>query len=221
MKPFTKEEEKRLREAGKRYFSTAFPNPERVGCPPQEILKAMALRQYDREKAKQWDEHMSRCSPCFNDYVAFREQAKRSPRYRVIGSVAAVVVLGLAVAIWLWSQLNHLRRPLQFVAAAVDLGKWPVTRGPERNPRPPVELAKRPLDLTFYLPVGSQPGQYEIQVFKEPGQPIWSGEGEAHLENHRATLHMKVDLSNWKRGQYILAFRPKGWDWTYGPLLVK
>lgn len=137
----------------------------------------------------------------------------------MVAAIAAVFVVGLAI--WLLSEVSRFRRPPQFEAAAVDLGKWPVTRGPERNPRPPVELAKRPLDLTFYLPVGSEPGPYEVQVFKEPGHPIWSGEGDVHLENYRATLHMKVDLSGWKRGQYILAFRPKGWDWTYGPLVVK
>jgi hypothetical protein len=96
-----------------------------------------------------------------------------------------------------------------------------LSRGESNEIRAPVELAQRPLDLTIYLPVGSEPGPYEVQVFREPGHPIWSGEGEAHLENFRATLHMKVDLSNWKRGLYILAFRPKGWDWTYGPLVVK
>jgi len=218
-KPLSKHEEERLLEAGRSVFSTAFPNPNREGCPKPEVIRAIVFGKVDPAQHRDFIVHMSRCSPCFNDYASFREKASREKRRRLLAAIAPVFVVGLAI--WLWSQLSRPRRPLQFEVAAVDLGKWPVTRGTERNPRPPVELAKRPLDLTFYLPVGSEPGLYEVQVFKEPGHPIWSGEGEAHLENYRATLHMKVDLSDWKRGQYILAFRPKGWDWTYGPLLVK
>jgi hypothetical protein len=219
-KRLSKHDEERLLAAGRSVFSTAFPNPNREGCPGQEIIRAIALRKVDLAQHRDFMVHMSRCSPCFNDYAAFREEASKQKRRRLLTAVAAVFVVGLVV--WLWSQLSRPRRPLQFEAAAIDLGKWPVMRGPEGNPpRPALELAKRPLDLTIYLPVGSEPGTYEVQVFKEPGRPIWSGEGEAHLENHRTTLHMRVDLSDWKRGQYILAFGPKGAEWTYGPLVVK
>ncbi len=102
MKPFSKQDEQKLLEGGKHFFSTAFPNPDRIGCPPQEILKAMALRQYDGKKARQWDDHMSHCSPCFNDFVALREGARKPAKLRWI-AVPAAVVLVAAVAVWVWS----------------------------------------------------------------------------------------------------------------------
>jgi hypothetical protein len=220
IKRLSKQEEERLLEAGRSVFSTAFPNPNREGCPGQEVIRGIAFRKVDLAQHRVFMIHMSRCSPCFNDYATFRKEAQRAKARRALAIAAAVIfVIGLVGL--LWFELNRPRRPLQFEAAALDLAKWPILRGPEGNPRPPLELAKRPLDLTILLPVGDEPGLYEVQIFKEPGHPIWSGEGEANLENHRATLHMRVDLSDWKRGQYILAFRPKGWDWTYGPLVVK
>src|SRR5205823_4543235 len=92
--------DERLLEAGRRYFSTAFPNPDRVGCPGQDILKAIAFRRLEREIAKQWDEHMSHCSPCFNEYMAFREVARRSTRVLALAAVAAVIIL-VVIAGWL------------------------------------------------------------------------------------------------------------------------
>jgi len=72
---FSKEDERKLLEAGRHFFSTAFPNPDRQGCPGQDILKAIAFRKLERQKAKEWDDHLSHCSPCFNEYMAFREEA--------------------------------------------------------------------------------------------------------------------------------------------------
>jgi hypothetical protein len=219
-KRLSKRDEERLLEAGRSVFSTAFPNPNREGCPGEEVIKAISARKVDLAQQRDFMVHMSRCSPCFNDYARFRKEAQTAKVRRAVAIAAAVVVV-IGIVGLLWFLLNRPRQPVQFEAAAIDLGKWPVLRGPEETPRPPLELAKRPLDLTILLPVGDEPGQYEVEIFKEPGHPLWNGQGEAQLENHRATLHMRVDLSDWKRGQYILAFRGKGWDWTYGPLVVK
>src|SRR5271167_4843718 len=92
MKPFSKQDEQKLLEGGKHFFSTAFPNPDRNGCPPPYFLKARALRKYDRNKASEWDDHMSHCSPCFNDFVAFREGARKSTKVRWVAVAAAVVL---------------------------------------------------------------------------------------------------------------------------------
>ena len=220
IKRLSKGDEERLLEAGRSVFSTAFPNPNREGCPGEEVIRGIASRKVDLAQHRDFMIHMSRCSPCFNDYAAFRREVQKAKARRGL-AVAAGVVVVIGIVALLWFLLNRSRQPLQFEAAALDLAQWPTLRGSEGSPRPPLELVNRPLDLTILLPVGDEPGLYEVQIFKEPGHPIWSGEGEANLENHRATLHMRVDLSDWKRGQYILAFRPKGWDWTYGPLVVK
>jgi len=60
------------------------------------------------------------------------------------------------------------------------------------------------------------PGEHDLG-----GGPPGGPEGEARLENHITTLHLKVDLSDCELGQYFLGVRPKGWEWTYCPLVVK
>jgi hypothetical protein len=97
-----------------------------------------------------------------------------------------------------------------------------VLRGEENTPpKPPLELPAALLQLTIYLPVGSEPGRYDLQVLKQAGAPIWSGEGAALTEDQGAALRFKVDLSGAKPGAYFLAVRRVGWDWVYYPLIVK
>ena len=96
MKPLSKRDEERLIAAGRRYYSTAFPNPERVGCPGTEILEALSLRKLDRATAEKWDSHISQCSPCFNEYVALREGRRKRERLRGLAVAAAVALVLLA-----------------------------------------------------------------------------------------------------------------------------
>jgi hypothetical protein len=231
MEPFSKQEEQKLLEAGKHFYSTAFPNPDRVGCPPQEILKAMALRKYDRNKAKQWDDHMSHCSPCFNDFVAFREGARKSATARWI-AVAAAVVLVAAVAVWAWLGGRGARQVKNEKIVAENTGSYkdhlidfryqaPV-RGPEQNEnKSPVEIPRERLTLSVYLPVGSEPGQYEVQVLQEPGQPLAQAEGSAEFRDHIAVLTVRLDLTRLPPGLYLMEIRQSGLSWSQYPVLLK
>jgi hypothetical protein len=82
-------------------------------------------------------------------------------------------------------------------------------------------LVKGYLNLTLYLPAGNEPGMYDVQVVREPDQPIWSAQGEATFENYKATLRVKVDLRRFSPGLYLLAFRRQDRSWTYIPLVLK
>src|SRR5271157_5162186 len=140
MKPLAKRDEERLLKAGRSVFSTAFPNPNREGCPAQEVIGAIAFRKVDLAAYRDFMVHMSRCSPCFNDYATFRAQATRQRTRRWL-AVAAAVLIVLGLGAWLWSRLQRSKGPLQFEAAAVDLAEWPTLRGPEGNPpHPPLQL---------------------------------------------------------------------------------
>ena len=77
------------------------------------------------------------------------------------------------------------------------------------------------LNLTVYLPAGSEPGIYDVQVAREPGQPVWSAQREARIENYKATIQVQVDLRQFSPGLYLLAFRPQVRSWTYIPLVLK
>ena len=135
---------------------------------------------------------------------------------------AAGVIAIAVLAIVVWIVRTHTERPTELRAATLDLtDRGPLRGTEEQPPKPPLQLVRGNFNLTVCLPVGSEPGVYEIQVVSEQGQSVWAGEGDARLESHTTTLHLKVDLSDSKPGQYSLGVRPKGWEWTYFPLVVK
>jgi hypothetical protein len=220
-KPLSKRDEQRLLEAGRSVFSTAFPNPDRQGCPAPDLIRAIAYRKADPAQHRDFIVHMSRCSPCFNDFARLQEEAKRARRRRGLG-VAAGVVLVIGLALFAWSERRRLTRPEGVQVATLDLTHRGVLRGEASGPpKPPLELSADLLELTVYLPVGSEPGAYELQILKQASAPVWSGEGQANSENQGVVLRFKVDLSAAKPGPYFLAIRRVGWDWVYYPLVVK
>jgi hypothetical protein len=165
---------------------------------------------------------MSRCSPCFNDFVAFREQAKRSPRRRVIGSVAAIVVLGLAIwAVYRYID-QHRRSQVTYQTNLLDLREKSALRGVGANASvPPTELPRSALALSIYLPVGSEPGQYEVQIVEQPTRPLITAEGTAALRDHITVLKVKVDLQRLHSGLYLVGIRQAGWSWAFYPVVLK
>ena len=77
------------------------------------------------------------------------------------------------------------------------------------------------LDLRIRLPVGSEDGQYQIQVLPQPGEPpLATGEGMAALENHSVFLKTSIDLKDLKPGKYYIVFRRVNSEWTILPLTL-
>lgn len=215
----SKAEENKLREALKRTFLEGYPNPERRGCPGAGVLKAVASGKLTLEEAEPWINHLSSCSPCTREFAQLRSEHQRHA-LRLVASVAAGVILAVAVSAWLFVQ--GPLGPARIQPVTVDLSNWVALRGPEENAaNPPVQLAKGNLNLTVYLPAGSQPGLYDVQVVRAPGQPIWTAQREAKLDNLKTTVQVQVDLRQFSPGLYKLAFRRQGRSWTYIPLVLK
>ena len=59
----------------KSYLSEAFPNPQRIGCPPDSDLQQMAERPVEARDAA-ISEHLTCCSPCFNRYLEMLAEMK-------------------------------------------------------------------------------------------------------------------------------------------------
>ena len=64
--------------SAKSYLSRDFPNPQRVGCPPESQLKTLA--EHPREAEQSARQHITCCSPCFNRYMEILAELKRKPR---------------------------------------------------------------------------------------------------------------------------------------------
>jgi len=224
MRFFSEQDEQKLLEAGRHFFSTAFPNPNREGCPGQDILRAIAFRKLERRKAKEWDDHLSHCSPCFDEYMAFREEARRSGRLRMVAVAAVAAIVVIVGAIWLVYRSSgpHGNTNVKYQANLLDLRERAALRGAESNPSgAPIELRRAALALSIYLPTGSEPGKYQVEIVEQPGKPLISAEGVAALRDHIAVLEVKVDLQRLRPGLYLVGTRQGGWSWAYYPVVLK
>ena len=75
--------------------------------------------------------------------------------------------------------------------------------------------------LTLYLPTGSEPGQYDVEVAEQLDQPLATAKGSATLQNGITVLDIKLDLSNLHPGLYYLAVRQAGRTWAPYTVLLK
>jgi hypothetical protein len=209
---FSKDEQHIL-DVLERGLSREFPNPGRIGCPGSEVLRGLASHNLRLADAHKWLDHLSACSPCYQEFTELRkEAASRRRRLQVWLAAAAVVIF--AVAGWLWVRTHQ---PVQGSETAVlDLRGLSVSRGenPGSAPQPPLELHQSAKQLILDLPVGSEEGTYDVALLSETGTRILSATGKAQLQDRVVVLHADVDLGDIRPGLYLLAIRKPGLEWT-------
>jgi hypothetical protein len=64
----------------KKYPSEAFPNPERIDCPPDADL--VGLAEHPKEADPFIPQHLTCCSPCFNRYMEILADLKKRRKAR-------------------------------------------------------------------------------------------------------------------------------------------
>ncbi len=74
-------------------FLDAFPNPERIGCPGDDLIRAIARKKIDSDESVR--RHMRRCSPCSQDLLTFRHQWRtvKITRFAVLAAAATVLIV--------------------------------------------------------------------------------------------------------------------------------
>src|SRR5262245_14362952 len=83
-----------------RLFGGANPNPDRIGCPSSDVLRALATRQ--RPIGDPAYEHLTRCSPCYREFRQFQKASARpGHRKAYFATAAAVFVVLLGVSRYL------------------------------------------------------------------------------------------------------------------------
>ena len=209
----------------------ANPNPERVGCPPRDVLIALARRA--RPIGDPAYEHLVKCSPCYREFRGL--QTSLSTGYAGgagvrWAAVAAILVLLVGGAWYLFSRTQNGGRsvtvPEQASAAdlqaELDLRNYSVTRSEQvPTPPPPLLLQRGRLNATILLPVGSEPGAYEVQVLDAELRSQATASGQADIKNYITTLQTTLDLRSLPPGMYQLALRRQGDEWRMFPASVK
>jgi hypothetical protein len=200
-----------------------YPNPERIGCPGEGFLKQLAS---DRRSIKLSDErldHVTRCSPCFQEFARFRDARKQvAMTRRAVLVGAGTLACGLAALVARWPKSN-LKRP-GYERFEINLYDYSRTRGvdtPTSSASPRKELPRKRLDLLIILPFASQEGKYEVQVLRANGDPSGlSASGMAHLQKGKTSLEVKMDLTSLSPDHYQLGIRRVPFTWIPIPVEI-
>ena len=118
--------DKRLLDILRQGLATEFPNPERIGCPGNALLKGIAQGKVSLTEAEPWLDHLGSCSPCFQEFKEFHRQSAIQRRH-VLAWVATAAVLLFAVGGWLWVRGRHSVQATE--TAVLDLRERSVARG--------------------------------------------------------------------------------------------
>jgi hypothetical protein len=242
--PLSSREEHKLLEMFRETFEKRHPNPDRVGCPGTEKLRALAFHEQLPE-AEGVVTHITRCSPCYTEYSAFIKQRKL--RHLLIPLTAAAILV-LGCAIWLLrapipkviAPVNpsvvktpeptlpvpappetQQSKPREFQVASLDLRNRGIARGGNSNQEEDLNLPIGRLKLTIYLPIGSEEGRYEIRITGRQGGTATTTTTHATTQNHLTVLNVSVDTSGFSPGKYNLAIRQAGSGWNKYPLKLK
>ena len=198
-------------------FGRANPNPDRIGCPPREVLIAVARR--ERPIGDRAYEHLIKCSPCYLEVRGFQEAAKAERRQKLLKTVvwpvaaAAVVLFAVAAGRMFLVGGGGTEFHTEF-----DLRPYALTRGePQRADLPPLMLPRGHGTLVLRLPTGSEPGKYDVQVLDAQRAANVSATGDAFFEDRVTTLQVTLDLGRLPAGDYQLAIRRSSQPWQMFP----
>jgi len=167
-------------------------------------------------EADPWLDHLSSCSPCFQEFSEIRKKAGQRKRTQMWLAAAAMVLL--AVGGWLWVR----SRPSGQTAAVVvlDLRGRATVRGestPEAS-QPPLQVPRSAKTLNLELPIGSNEGTYDVALLNASGAELFRTSATAKLDNHIVALRAEVDLAGIAPGSYFIGVRQSGLEWTRFPI---
>jgi hypothetical protein len=203
-----------------------YPNPERKGCPGDAIVHSLADRASDEkvENDTHWH-HLTHCSECYREFLALRRQLKSAAWKRShlvrLGGMAVLILVGLVV--WYSREsLINTQRPqnaeLAYSKLTIDIPT--MTRSETARANSPINLQRKPTELTVNFPVGSKAGEYEFRLLKG-NQQILAAHAAASISNGMTAFTIKIDLSEVPSGSYSMSVRQPPWDWSYVPVVVQ
>jgi hypothetical protein len=210
-------------------FGRAHPNPAREGCPPAELLMRLARRELPIGDPAY--DHFAKCSPCYQELRTLQQRsAAARKRTWWTTAAAAIVVLAISGSWFLWPRTGDVA-PKSTVAepsstpevtARLDLRKYTVARSEQKQAElEPVSVPRGRLNLTLLLPVGSEPGEYDVQILDSDLASRASARGRAEIREFITTLNATLDAASLAPGAYQLAVRRQGEDWRLFPVAVK
>ena len=203
----------------------AYPNPERKGCPGSETIHALANKAIPHDDSA-W-QHIWTCSPCFAEFKELRDarllrdRATRRKRNLYWATAAAVILLcvGAALAAFFLRRSKAQQPPIAKVtspkaaypAAILNLEGVSTTRSGEKSTtggQVQIQtLPRRAVDLTVYLPRGSEDGDYQLEFLNSRDNVFISTKAQASVTRGLTQFSVPVDLTKVSPGTYTVRSR--------------
>ena len=210
------EEERKLLELFSRSALNDYPNPERIGCPGGAFLRQLATNRKSIPITDARLDHVVHCSPCFQEFSAFKDQASKVPEkehpqrfLRLLPYAAAAAVLLIPTA---WLMRDHgVFTPMGYGSARgrammMNFAVASIDRGATENSSVPAavqEYPREPLTLSIGLPRGSEGGSYQFELRRPiDGVVVVRGSGTATISKGLTTFSLWLDLSKIPAGTY-------------------
>jgi len=198
-------------------FANASPNPNREGCPSRDEL--VRVSRLETPIGDVVYTHILRCSPCFREMRAL-QQAGATKWRRRIWAVAAAAAVALVVGASWW--MAGSSRDASLVAITIDLRPFAVMRGDTQSPPPaPVVIPRARLDATIVLPLGTEAGNYEVQLRDDRVSVRAAATGAATLADSVTSLRAPLDTTVVPAGSYRLEVRRIDGEWQHFPANVR
>ena len=227
--------------AAARVLRTGFPNTERFGCLSLDVLQALARKKPGAAETEAVFEHLTCCSPCFAEYESLVRKERIARNLKILALCASLLLtVGLAFWFYVFGAEPQPRQPkppvaqqappvvpptppIQYEVAVIDLRNRSPVRGDQQpgSGEPVVaSLPARPVELTVYLPIGSEEDRYELQILRTAEAPLHTWSGSATRENRNIVLRLRADLTGLPPGRYLLGLRKASFRRAYYPLTV-
>ena len=213
---------------------SAYPNPDRIGCPEHAALEEVAsLPLSSRHELSQT--HINRCSECLRELLEirrrnYRQRVRLRRKRSILTACAASVILAAGITLMVrrqstsgpYARIQSKAEIQPELSRVIDLRPFTVERSarPRAEP-PPIRLPASPVQSVIFLPVGVEPADYEIRVLDSELRIRANASGSAKLENYVAVIRTRLDLGGLTPGRYTLLMRRPGDDWRQFPLVIE
>lgn len=202
-----------------------YPNPERLGCPSDDIVRKVAERT-ELNPDQLW-EHITHCSPCYGLFLTFKIDARRRRAFQRRGLLVGAALAASLVPIMFFAhshRTDHAR--VDQLVGDWDLERTSGTRGvakPTNEAIPTEQHASRSQGhILIHLPLGTDQGSYNLEIRKtEEGQSLRSATGQAAIVEGHTILSVNIDLSDMQAGSYFAAIGRGNYTWRVYPLLLQ
>lgn len=216
----------RIAAAVQQTILTNFPNPNRVGCPGDARVREVAARTAIVED-DDW-QHITHCSECYREFLAAKEELRRTSRrartFGLIGGTALLIIVATFAGYRYIGDTGrgHENVAATYIPATLNLHDVSEVRGSDKPvQRQTPTLPRRALDLTVTLPFASEAGAYQFELTDDAGHAIRRGAARAAIRSGDTVFTTRLDLSGLATGEYRFGWRREPFDWVSTAVIVR